>query len=516
MSITKSPSSAYFDDSINNAEKNRIKVRVKDPLQKALQLFITKDYDDIIKHHTTVVMPAIINNPIEYYDKFKKRLIEHGTNASFPEFEGVVAYLTKAIFQSSNIEKMCTENEQFRLMREILVHELMSIQIDNRLLYPYTATIFAIESMLKLLDIYYRTVEGHPEYPAYYHNFRYRTYLPFMIGTAPDNIIFPTCKTTGATDLIKMRCVPLFLISVVNEPLLGDQFINTPLDFWAHDLQHSRRQYQETERYYDVVVKHIYYYTARSPFDMITKDEFYLSMHNYTNKILQAITQKKEEPAETKAIKQWAKMLVFEIVHEKAWPISNFSICRNTKLGYDWFPVETIEIKTENQVSVLSTIDQAFRDPTTLSNLYNKIRRGFYDDVMDPSEFIIMKKYRTSKYLKLAVDFLLNIVKCSYKSIDDIDDLIFDNTNAGEFIAKKDDGQDKYPEVNEYDEDKEAYMALGRQPVNKNMQPWKIEEEQDVFYLTENLPKKTLLDQGLLGGKSKRVQMNHKVKKSIK
>lgn len=487
------------------AEETRIKVRVKEPLDQVLHLLKTKDYDEIIKHHNNVVMPEIINNPIESYNKFKKRLTEYGSNASFPEFEGVVAYMTKALFQSPGVEKMCTENEQFKIMRDILVHELMSIQLNNRLLYPYTGTVYVIESMLKLLDIYHRTVAGHPEYPAYYHNFRYRTYLPYMLGTAPENIIFPTCKVTGATDLIKLRCVPILLIAVVDEPLLGDQFVNTPLDFWAHDLQHTRRQYQETERYYDMVVKHIYYYTARSPFDMITKDEFYLSMHNFTNKLLQAITQKKDDSQETKAIKQWAKMLVFEIVHEKAWPISQFSICRNTRLGYDWFPVETIQTVTNDKnVSVLSTIDQAFRDPTTLSNLYNKIRRGFYDDVMEPSDFIIMKKYRTSKYLKLAVDLLLKLVQCSYTHIDNVEDLIFDNTNAGEFIAKKDDGQDKYPEVDEYDEDKERYMALGKQPVNKDMQAWKIQDEDDVFYLNEHQPKNAIIAKGLLGGKSKK------------
>ena len=83
------------------------------------------------------------------------------------------------------------------------------------------------------------------------------------------NIIFPTNAYIGATELIKLRCVPILIMGVSNKPVYVDQYLNTPLDFWAHDIQHSKRQIQETLRYYDCYIKHSEYYQRRVLFNII-------------------------------------------------------------------------------------------------------------------------------------------------------------------------------------------------------------------------------------------------------
>ena len=43
--------------------------------------------------------------------------------------------------------------------------------IENKIEYPYADTIYIIEKLLELLDVYLRNVD---KYSPYYHNFRYR------------------------------------------------------------------------------------------------------------------------------------------------------------------------------------------------------------------------------------------------------------------------------------------------------------------------------------------------------
>ena len=456
-------------ETVETAEAQRIKRRATQPFELAVEIFKTTNYDKAITEHINLVK-KMTEDPLKYYKDFKTRLMKHGSTTSFPEFEGVVAYLTKAIFQDAAIDTMCRTTPQMDLLRRTLVHNIVSIQIYGRMTYPYYATVLVIEEMLKFLDIYHRTKPGKVELPSYYHNMRYRVYLNYMLGAMPENIVFPTCKPIGSSDLIKLRCVPILVLGVSDKPLLADQYLNSPLDFWAHDVQHIRRQSQETDRYYDNVIKHLKYYSARSPFDYVSKSTFYKMMHELTKKLLDRFKILKSDTPEEKAVKQWVKMLLFEIVHEKAWPISHFSLCRNTKLGYDVFPIETLTTRevedkaTGERKTVMSTIDDAFTDPTTLANVYNKMRHGFYDDVDNVDDHIILKEFRIARYLKEAVKQLLQFLNCSDQNVDNIDDLIFDSQNADEFALHK--------EIKPTDPEREEYIRSGKTPKNAVIRKW--------------------------------------------
>jgi hypothetical protein len=57
----------------------------------------------------------------------------------------------------------------------------------------------------------------------YYHIFRYRSYITTFLCSRefgiPNNIIFPTHFNISATSLIKIRCVPILLMGVIDKPI---------------------------------------------------------------------------------------------------------------------------------------------------------------------------------------------------------------------------------------------------------------------------------------------------------
>ena len=348
--------------------------------------------------------------------------------------------------------------------------------------------------MLKIIDTFYRVKET--KYTAYYHNFRYRVYLTYLLDNPDNDYLVMPVLTIGATDIIKLRCVPILVLGITDEPIHADQYINTPLDFWAHDIQHARRQIQETERYYDTIVKHSKYYESRSPFDLISKQTFYKIMEKFTKEIILPMIalsplRKKGELEDDELTKinslikdsneqaKLRKLLIFEIVHEKAWPITKFSICRNIKLGYDTFPIETMITKCgDDKIDYIdeeimkmcpdlnfSTMDEEFEDPTTLSNTINKLRYGFYDDPDDPNSMIVNEKYRTSEELVKQAIYVLEQLECETITKEELINLTKNTKNAEEFL--------QYPKVIKTPDNPETWTIY---PIAK-VAKWKVEPD---------------------------------------
>lgn len=429
---------------------HRINERSTTPYKTALDLFRTINYDHVIREHNKLIT-EICNNPLEYHKKFRERLFNQGGLASFPEFEGVVAFLTKSIYQNKEIDDLCSRNGYVNLLRQSITVNLISIQLNddenvfNHLVaFPYQGTVIMIEQMLSFLDIVERGKYKARRYADLYHTLRYRSHLIHMLNKMPENILFPTCYPLGATDLIKIRCVPILFLGVTNVPVYADHYINTPLDFFTHDVQHVRRQYQEDYMY---MMKH------KSCFQNDI-NKFYQSMHDTYLTICKPLLSKDNIPRlkgillqdksqdvqkiqsltneEMASIQQWIKMLLFEIIHEKAWPLTNYSLCRNIKAGYDHFP---IEIQDKNDKNKLSIRRITIHDPTTLANLYYKLRHGFYDDVSKPHDVIVSSKFRKAIYLLYALRILLKSLSCSYEFDENsMLDYILDTKYAEEFV----------------------------------------------------------------------------------
>lgn len=460
-------------------ESVRIKQRAAGPLEKAINIFTTTDYSAVIKKHNDIVK-EISDSPLDWYFDARKRLEKDGAVAQFPEFEGVVAKLTEVLFQNKDYVDEIKKDATLQQMLDIQIHSLLAIQIKDRYLWPYKATILVIEEMLKIIDIISR--KKRADAPKYYHNFRYRLYLTYLLDEAsPQNIVFPTIYSIGTTFFIKVRCAPIYFLGVVNDFAHADQYDNSPLDFWAHDIQHARRLIQEDRRYYDIIVKHSLYYVKRSPFDYISYDNFLIEMFNFTKEILPLILVQKSDSDEIKAYKQINKLLVFEVIHEKGWPITKFSLCRNIPLGYDIFPIEVLDVDATDRVFI--TIENKFNDPTTLSNLYNKLRKGFYDKVDKPDPKILLPTFRTARHIATAALKILEHIKCNKKySIENLMALTQDLKGAEEFTERAG--------TIDYANNRNNNSVTSKFPT-QTMPYWQVEEEAPIISGGYNKNKKT-------------------------
>lgn len=366
----------------NTLASERIKKRVMTPADNFKYYLRTYDFKYEIAT-TTQYLKRLINNPIYEYIKFVEKLKKYGSCASCKEeFAGSVGILIKFIFQSKEFIEFINSSNELKIYQDIIINDLVAIHIEGRYSYPYEATIYIIYELLKLIDIYYRSKS---QQNTFYHSFRYKMYLDYLLNAEfPNVIVIPAAIPLTFIDFIKLRCIPVYLLGVSTEPVYADQYLNTPLDFFAHDIQHSRRLLIETDRYYEVLIKNIFYQTDRSNFSIISKLDFYKYMWDFTKKILKIVGSNKTK-----------QLIIFEIIHEKAWPITRHSIIRNIQIGYDKFPVEELKVTKTGKVYINNFI---FDDPTPLANLYYKLVHGFID--MPPAESNLTNKTKkTYTYL---------------------------------------------------------------------------------------------------------------------
>jgi hypothetical protein len=425
---------------IKNARTIRLETRIYDSRNNIEKYLTEKDYEKEI-NNGIVLYKKMLDNPIKTYIQMKNR-IEKNINSYMPEFKGTIYFLLKKIFQDDNkkIYKYLQKNQ--KIILDILFNKIISINIKEYHHYTYKESIYLIEYLLEILEIYYRENDN---YDIFYHSYRYKNLLKFMIEDKefglPHTILYPYFQNIDAIDFIKLRCVPIQLLGVVSKPTKGDQYINTPLEYFYHDMQHARRCTMETESYYNKYFMHKNYYTNRT-FEKIEKRiDFYKYMNKYTNNIIIPLININEKDTEhEKGIKHLMKMIIFEIIHEKGWVITNKSIIRNILLKYDKFPVEIYTIKKNISSKIIF-----FDDPTTLHNLFGKLNSGFYDEINNNNINIVPTKYRTINAFKDATLKLLKKLKYNY-SIDDkfIEYLITDIKNADEFFEN----YDKYIDQN--------------------------------------------------------------------
>jgi hypothetical protein len=99
---------------------------------------------------------------------------------------------------------------------------------------------------------------------------------------------------------------------------------------------------QENERYFDLCFKHDGYCSERSPADFKTKEDFSKEQYRYLQSLLPLFDPKyqKGKSEYERSLAKMIKMLIFEVVHEKSWPLTKISLCRNLKLGFDVYPIE--------------------------------------------------------------------------------------------------------------------------------------------------------------------------------
>lgn len=347
-----------------------------------------------------IFVKNILNDPYINWKLLSTRFRDDKTK-SFPELEGVLVYMITKIFDPENI-KIVKDNPVLFNLREQILIKIMSVMYESRVFLPYEKTIETISDVLFYFDTLSRIKENIDN--PYFHTRRYYYYQEYLLKQLPENIVIPTIYSLGATDLIKTRCVPIWFCGVDAELVFVDEYYNTPIEFYMHDIQHCRRMYYHNNEYFDTVFKYRNHNKSRSVYDLENKENFFKSMCDFTkNFILPSIILKKKDSEIIKAIKNIKKMIIFEIIHESAFVVNREVICENILLGLHNTPVEKVTLK--NTYSDIE--NEMYKDPPVLGHLMHKLKSSFFDEIDDRKEYIVPVKYRTSEWVSIAATQLL-------------------------------------------------------------------------------------------------------------
>src|SRR5258708_5504575 len=194
---------------------------------------------------------GIINNPLESYEKLKKRFEEakNSPNVSFPELFPVVDRMLTELF-GEDINKMCTEIPLLAGVRDKAVIALRQVSLKNRTFCPYEPTIRGIAEGVAFFDVvarqkkgFYDTmpkdkiVEHNPAKTPYasYHMYRYKYRFDELMNMVPGEIVIPTYEFLSATDLMRARGVPIRFLGITKDFLYVNEFEQSPEEFFMHD-----------------------------------------------------------------------------------------------------------------------------------------------------------------------------------------------------------------------------------------------------------------------------------------
>lgn len=191
------------------------------------------------KHHK--LQKNIIDNPVENYNNMTDRLKKYGPTASFPEFENVVLYLQEKIKITINENK---DIEWIKLLGQIKLVNIINILYETKQQYlPYYETMRTICDILDFFDVIERS--NNKKLGVYYHSTNYLYYLSMLLNYN-DAIIFPViCDNLGATKFIQMQSIPIYFCSVIINSKYVDEYLQSPKEYFIHDVNHSRRMHEK-------------------------------------------------------------------------------------------------------------------------------------------------------------------------------------------------------------------------------------------------------------------------------
>lgn len=367
---------------------------------------------------------SLINEPLENFKRLSARFEAEGnrTEVSFPELFPVVDRLLTEMF-SDEINEMCKKNRILIGLRDKAVVNLRQVTLKNRVFCPYLPTLHAIAGAVGFFDViarekkgFYETVpadriiEHNPRQVQYasYHMYRYKYRYDQLVNMVPHEIIIPSFEPLSATDLLKVRGVPIRFIGISTDFLYVDEFEQSPEEFYMHDANHTWRMISEDKA---AVEK-----SGKSREALIEESAAFVKEYLSTIKILKTDTEEERE------MKKLKKIILFEIVHEDARPFLKDVICQfvQQKEGSGVsFEVPRIDPHTE-YMDVVDTVDTGI---STLSYVRNKLQHGFYDQVDAQLPQIVDPKYRTSRWIAKAAYEMLVELGATPEPTAELDDL---------------------------------------------------------------------------------------------
>ena len=415
----------YFWESKSNLLDNT--------LQHPTKNFAFKHHKEIIFHtlaktsvenemnfNETKFIKSIIEKPLEFYNEFSKRFSENrfNTNTSFPELFPIVNKVLDGLF-SEEINSLCEDNPMLIGFRDKVVNSLRHVSLKNRIFCPYLPTVNAIFDSIAFFDVVARhkkefyndinpneIIEHDPKEKknAAYHMYKYQYRMDDLLSRVPDEIIIPTFANLSATDLMKVRGVPIRFVGLSKDFIYVDEFEQSPEEFLMHDANHSYRMVVEDDRYMEE--------------NKISKEEFLEKQNAFIRDYLPTIKISEHDNEKTKEIKKIKKIILFEIIHEEAKPFLPEIILESVlkkEGGETKFELPIIDEKTK----YLDIVDVLDTEISTLSYVRNKLQCGFYDKVDKQNTQIVNPKYRKSDFIaEAAFDMVYEMSILLNKKVD--------------------------------------------------------------------------------------------------
>jgi hypothetical protein len=219
---------------------------------------------------------------------------------------------------------------------------------------------------------------------AAYHMYKYRYRMDEMLARVPQEILIPTFASLSATDLMKVRGVPLRFVGLSTEFVYVDEFEQSPEEFLMHDVNHSYRMMEEDEAYRAA--------HGQSKADLLAHQAAFIRFY------LARIKPSADDDLKTRELKKIKKIIVFEVVHEEAKPflpdVLLASIVKKEG-GETRFEMPVIDKKT----GYLDIVDVVDTEINSLSYVRNKLLCGFYDRVDKQNVHIVNPAYRKSTFI---------------------------------------------------------------------------------------------------------------------
>ena len=315
-----------------------------------------------------------------------------------------------------NFFKIKNENVIFSHNKEYCEYNIYETPYNGNN-YPYAYCIRVMVQSLHMIDLinidlkYKKDKQiWKKDYVSVYFKERYHYYLDYLLDNAPNVFILPIIQNVGATTLIKNRCSRIQPCQIIFDEAFVDEDLQTPSNFFWHDINHARRIYQNNLWY--------------SKQNKITINTLYTTMRKDVSEL---IPVKDWLSDEDKKYESLIKILLFEVVHEDALPFINKSIIDDIFFeSGNCYPYERAYDNDEEN-NKYNRINLRFYEEgaSTLRTIYNKIRHRFFE-----------KEYADDKIVNKDLRYIKHMIYASYLLLAKIAPHKYNETNKDEILGK--------------------------------------------------------------------------------
>ena len=284
-------------------------------------------------------------------------------------------------------------------------------------IYPYAYCIRVMVQSINMIDFINLDLKYKKDkkiwdkpYATVYFKERYHYYLDYLLDNAPNVFILPILQSISATTLIKNRFSRVQPCGIIFDEEFVDEDMQTPCNFFWHDINHARRIYQNDLWY--------------SKQQNISIDTLHKNMHKDVKGLLPI---KEWLSDEDKKYESLIKILLFEVVHEDALPFINKCIIDDIlfKSRYCYPYERTYDNDDENNKYNRINLRFYEQGASTLRTIYNKIRHRFFEKEQ-VNDIIVTNELR---YIK-------HIIYASYLLLKKIDPKKYNETNKEDTLKE--------------------------------------------------------------------------------